>query len=45
MPDLGILLGNYAATSGASYPDGDLDGDGDLSDLGTLLGAYGSTCP
>jgi len=44
LQDLVTLLGNYGATSGASYEDGDLDDDGDidLADLAELLGHYSS---
>lgn len=44
--DLGILLGNFGTTSGASATDGDVDGDGDIDsdDLAILLGVFGSTC-
>ena len=47
LSDLATLLGNYGATSGMSYADGDVDNDGDvdLQDLAALLGQYGTACP
>jgi len=43
---LAQLLAHYGMTSGATYEDGDLDGDGDvaLADLAGLLAVYGTTC-
>ena len=47
LADLAQLLAHYGTTSGATYEDGDLDGDGDvdLGDLAALLAEYGSSCP
>jgi hypothetical protein len=44
--DVGALLDNYGAISGAVYTQGDLDRDGDvdLADLAALLSVYGTTC-
>jgi hypothetical protein len=46
LADLGQMLANYGATSGALYTDGDLDCNGtvDLSDLGAMLAVYGTIC-
>lgn len=46
LSDLGIVLANYGATSGATFETGDLDGDGDvdLSDLGIVLAVFGTHC-
>jgi C1A family cysteine protease len=45
--DLGGLLANYGVTSGATYPDGDMDRNGtvDASDLGEILPLYDTSCP
>ena len=42
----GVLLTNYGMNGGATYEDGDFDGDGDvdIADLTELLGVYGTTC-
>jgi hypothetical protein len=47
LSDLGELLGHYRQANGASWEDGDFDGDGDvdLSDLSALLANYGDECP
>jgi hypothetical protein len=47
LDDLGQLLANYGATSGASYEDGNFDRDGDVdqADLGILLSQFGEECP
>jgi hypothetical protein len=45
LSDPAQLLSNYGITEGATYEDGDLDGDVDLSDLATLLSVYGTTYP
>ena len=44
--DLGAVLSNFGATSGASRVDGDVDGDGDIdiTDLGIVLSSFGSSC-
>lgn len=46
LADLAQLIGNYGASTGASYEDGDIDLDGDVdqSDLAALLAVYGTTC-
>jgi hypothetical protein len=46
LADLATLLGNYGATTGATYLDGDLDDDGDVDvgDLAALLSVYGTVC-
>jgi hypothetical protein len=43
LADLAQLLAHYGMSEGATYEDGDLDGDGDvdLSDLAELLAHYG----
>jgi hypothetical protein len=39
------LSGGFWAGGEAPFCFGDLDGDGDLSDLAALLAVYGTTCP
>jgi hypothetical protein len=44
---MALLLSNHGTTSGVTFEDGDLDGDGDvdLTDVAALLAVYGASCP